>query len=121
LVTALDDVHRFQNGRQVSAYIGMVPKQHQSGQMDRNGRITKRGSRLLRTMLLECAWVSLRYNPWARATYDRIHGGSRTRKKKAAVALARKIAVVAWSMLKHETDWDPERMSIKEPSPPVTT
>ncbi len=116
LVTALDNVDRFDNARQVSAYIGLVPRQHQSGQVDRNGRITKRGSRLLRTMLLECAWVSLRYNPWARATYDRIHGGQKSRKKKAAVALARKIAVVAWAMLKHETDWDPKRMGI-EPEP----
>ena len=65
-------------------------------------------------MLLECAWISLRYNPWARATYDRIHGGQQTRKKKAAIALARKIAVVAWSMLKHETDWDPKLMGIEE-------
>ena len=64
-------------------------------------------------MLLECAWVSLQYNPWARATYDRIHGGQKTRKKKAAIALARKIAVVAWSMLKHESDWDPRRMEIE--------
>ncbi|MCH7725364.1 MAG: IS110 family transposase [Planctomycetes bacterium] len=112
LVTALDDVHRFDNARQVSAYIGLVPRQYQSGETDRNGRITKRGSRLLRAMLLECAWVSLQYNPWARATYDRICGGQKTRKKKAAIALARKIAVVAWSMLKHETDWDPRRMGI---------
>ena len=37
---------------------------------------------------------------------------SKTRKKKAAIALARKIAVVAWSMLKHKTDWDPERAGI---------
>ena len=66
IVTALDDVDRFDNARQVSAYIGLVPRQYQSGETDRNGRITKRGSRLLRTMLLECAWVSLRYNPWAR-------------------------------------------------------
>ncbi len=114
LVTALDDVDRFDNARQVSAYIGLIPRQYQSGETDRNGRITKRGSRLLRTMLLECAWVSLRYNPWCRATYDRIHGGQQTRKKKAAIALARKIAVVAWSMLKHETDWDPKRMGIEE-------
>ena len=64
-------------------------------------------------MLLECAWVSLQYNPWTRATYDRIHGGQKTRKKKAAIAVARKIAVVAWSMLKHETDWDPQRMGIE--------
>lgn len=112
LATALDDPHRFQNGRQVSAYIGMVPKQYQSGEMDRHGRITKRGPRMLRTILLECAWVSLRYNPWCRATYDRIHGGQKTRKKKAAIALARKIAVVGWAMLKNETDWDPTRMEL---------
>ncbi len=112
LVTALDDVDRFDNARQVSAYIGLVPRQYQSGETDRNGRITKRGSRLLRTLLLECAWMSLRYNEWSRTTYDRIHGGQQTRKKKAAIALARKIAVVAWSMLKHKTDWDPQRAGI---------
>lgn len=118
LVTALDDVHRFANARQVSAYIGLVPRQYQSGQTDRNGRITKRGSRLLRSMLLECAWVSLRYNAWCRATYDRIHGGQQTRKKKAAIALARKIAVVAWAMLRDETDWDPQRAGIPEEARP---
>jgi len=112
IVTALDDVDRFDNARQVSAYIGLVPRQYQSGETDRNGRITKRGSRLLRTLLLECAWMSLRYNEWSRTTYDRIHGGQQTRKKKAAIALARKIAVVAWSMLKHKTDWDPQRAGI---------
>ena len=118
LVTALDDVDRFDNARQVSAYIGLVPRQYQSGETDRNGRITKRGSRLLRTMLLECAWASLRYNPWAKAVYQRICGGQKTRKKKAAIALARKIAVVAWSMLKHGTDWDPQRLGIDtEPDP----
>jgi len=116
LATAIDDPHRFKNGREVSAYIGLVPRQYQSGETDRNGRITKRGSRLLRTMLLECAWASLRYNPWSRRTYDRIHGGQKTRKKKAAIALARKIAVVGWAMLKNETDWDPQRME-SEPEP----
>ena len=126
IVTALDDVDRFENGRQVSAYIGLVPRQYQSGETDRNGRITKRGPRLLRTMLVECAWMSLRYNEWSRTTYDRIHGGQKTRKKKAAIALARKIAVVAWSMLKHETDWDPERAGIvaegtTEEGPPRNT
>ena len=112
IVTTLDDVDRFDNARQVSSYIGLVPRQYQSGETDRNGRITKRGSRLLRTLLLECAWISVRYNDWSRATYDRIHGGQKTRKKKAAIALARKIAVVAWAMLKNKTDWDPEKAGI---------
>jgi transposase len=46
-VTVIDDADRFENARQVSAYIGLVPRQYQSGETDRNGRITKRGSRLL--------------------------------------------------------------------------
>lgn len=115
LVTALDDVDRFQNTREVSSYLGLVPRQHQSGETDRNGRITKRGSSLVRTILLECAWAALRYNPWARAVFERIAGGQKNRRKKAAVALARKIAVVAWSMLKHGTDWDPTRLGIDPP------
>ncbi len=115
IVTTLDDVDRFQNGRQVSAYIGLVPRQYQSGETDRNGRITKRGSRILRTLLVECAWVSVRYNAWAKTTHDRIHGGQKTRKKKAAVALARKIAVVAWAMLRDKTSWDPGKAGITDP------
>ncbi len=50
----------------------------QSNKTDRHGRITKRGSRLLRTMLVECAWAALRYNAWAQAVYERIHGGQKS-------------------------------------------
>lgn len=110
LVACLDDPHRFTNGRQVSAYFGLVPRQYQSGETDRNGRITKRGNPLARTILVECAWASLRYNPWAKAIYERICGKQKTRKKKAAIALARKIAVLAWAMLRDQSDWDPKRM-----------
>lgn len=110
LVACIDDPHRFENGRQVSAYFGLVPRQYQSGQTDRNGRITKRGNPLARTILVECAWSSLRYNPWAKAIYERISGKQKTRKKKAAVALARKIAVIAWALLRDEKDWEPKRM-----------
>jgi len=110
IVTSLDDARRFQSGRQVSAYAGLVPRQYQSGETDRRGRITKRGSRLLRTLLVECAWCSLKYNPWARTTYERIHGGKRVRRKKAAVALARRILVVAWAMLRDGSDYDPQKL-----------
>jgi transposase len=110
LVAAIDDPHRFRNAREVSSYIGLVPKQYQSGKTDRKGRITKRGSRLLRTMLVECAWVSLRYNAWAKAVYERIHGGQKSRRKKAGIALARKLAVVAWAMMRDETTWDIARL-----------
>lgn len=111
LVASIDDPHRFKNGRQVSAYFGLVPKQFQSGEMDRNGRITKRGSGMVRSILVECAWCMLRYNDWAKEVYARIHGNQKTRKKKAAIALARKIAVVAWAMLRDEKDWSPATMA----------
>jgi transposase len=110
LVACIDDPHRFKNGRQVSAYFGLVPRQYQSGETDRNGRITKRGNPLARTILVECAWASLRYNPWAKGVYERICGKQKTRKKKAGIALARKIAVIAWAMLRDEKDWEPKRM-----------
>jgi hypothetical protein len=110
LVACIDDPHRFTNGRQVSAYFGLVPRQFQSGETDRNGRITKRGNPLARTILVECAWASLRYNPWAKYVYERICGKQKTRKKKAGIALARKIAVLAWAMLREEKDWDPNTM-----------
>jgi hypothetical protein len=110
LVACIDDAKRFENGRQVSQYFGLVPRQYQSGETNRNGRITKRGNPLARTILVECAWSSLRYNPWAKHVYDRICGKQKTRKKKAAIALARKIAVLAWALLRDEKDWEPKRM-----------
>lgn len=110
LVAVIDDPLRFKNARQVSAYFGLVPKQYQSGETDRNGRISKRGSSVARAILVDCAWISLRYNDWAKKVYDRICGKQKTRKKKAAVALARKIAVVAWAMLRDQSNWDPKVM-----------
>lgn len=117
IVAYIDDPHRFENARQLSSYIGLTPKQHQSGTTDRNGKISKHGPKLLRSALLQCAWSSLRYNPWSKLTYERIHGGSKTRRKKAAIALARKICVIAWAMMRDETVWDQSKVL---PSVPET-
>jgi transposase len=101
IVAALDNPHRFQNARQVSAYAGLVPDQRQSEQTNRLGRITCRGSRILRSASVEVAWVMLRYNPWAESVYQRICGGQKTRKKIAIIAVARKLLVRCWAMLRH--------------------
>jgi transposase len=101
----VDRPQRFKNSRQVSAYAGLVPRQYQSGQTDRRGRITRRGPRLLRKMLVEAAWVMLRYNDWARQIVQRISKGQRTRKRQALVALARKLLVRCWALLRDETTW----------------
>lgn len=104
IVAHLHEPGRFDSGKQVSAYVGLVPRQYQSGELDRRGRITRRGPALLRKLLVECAWVMLRYNRWARAVYLRLSRG-KARKKQAIVALARKLLVRCWAMLRDKTPW----------------
>jgi transposase len=108
IVAILDDPARFRNGGQVSAYVGLVPDQRQSGQTNRLGKITRRGSELLRSALVEAAWAMLRYNPWAVKIYQRISGGQKTRKKTAIIALARKLLVRCWAMLRRKEPWQDE-------------
>jgi transposase len=114
----LHDAPRFKTNKQVSAYSGMVPRQHQSGELDRRGRITKRGPALLRKMLVECAWCMLRYNAWGRGIYQRLTGGGQRRKKQAIVALARKILVRCWAMLRDRRAWSDPQAGPKDPVPP---
>lgn len=107
LVAVLDDPHRFKSVKQVGSYVGLTPRQYQSGQMDRSGRISKQGHRELRRMLVEISWLALRYNPPLRAVYHRICRGSVKRRKIAIVAVARKLLTWAWAMLRDKTTWNP--------------
>ena len=112
VVAHLDDPHRFKTGKQVGAYGGLVPRQFQSGEDDRRGRITRRGPAVLRKLLVQCAWAMLRYNRWARAVFDRLSRG-KARRKQAVVALARKVLVRCWAMLRDNRPWRPD----PEPAP----
>ncbi|MHC4564046.1 MAG: IS110 family RNA-guided transposase [Planctomycetota bacterium] len=107
IVAVIDDPHRFATGRQVAAYAGLTPRQFQSGQMDRSGRISKQGNGLLRKLLVEVGWLMLRYNPHLAAFYRRVCRGSRGRRKIAVVAVARKLLVTAWAMLRDGRCWSP--------------
>ncbi|MDP6060245.1 MAG: IS110 family transposase [Pirellulaceae bacterium] len=107
LVAVLDDPHRFKSVKQAGSYVGLTPRQYQSGQMDRSGRISKQGHRELRRMLVEVSWLALRYNPPLRAVYDRLCHGSVKRRKIAIVAVARKLLTWAWAMLRDKTTWKP--------------
>ena len=107
IVALLDRPERFRKASEVSAYIGMVPKELDSGETVRRGRITKHGSRLVRSLLVEVAWAGLRYNPWVRQTYQRISGGKKSRKKIAIVAVGRRLLVRCWAMLRDGTCWRP--------------
>jgi transposase len=105
VVAILDDPNRFKNGRHVSSYLGMVPRRWQSGQVDITGRISKCGNKLLRTLLVEVSWLGLR-EPWMREIFNKVKHGDKKRAKVAIVALARKLLVICWAMLKNGTTFD---------------
>ncbi len=103
VVMHLDDVSRFANADHVASYAGLVPKQIESGEMSRRGHITRRGPSLLRSMLVESAWVVWRHNAWAQLFVQKISRGSRARRKIAIVALARRLLTILWAMLRDKT------------------
>jgi len=105
VVTAIDDPHRFTKGKQVGSYVGLTPRQYQSSSMDRQGRISGQGHRHLRAMLVEVSWLGLRHNCWMRTVYERVHRGSPARKKVAICAVARRLMVHCWAMLRDGTRW----------------
>jgi transposase len=105
IAALIDDPGRFKNGKEVGPYVGLVPKQWQSGETDRLGRITRQGSRLLRALLVEASWAGLRYNPWMREIYQRVKRGSKARRKIAIIAVARRLLIRCWAMLRDGTRW----------------
>lgn len=108
IVAIIDDPHRFRRGRQVASYAGLSPRRYQSGAMDRQGRISGEGDKLLRQLLVQVAWIGLRYNPWMREVYERARRGTESRKKIAIVAVARRLLIRCWAMLRDGTPWRPD-------------
>jgi len=105
VVAWVDDPHRFRSGREVGAYAGLAPRRFQSGEADRHGRISKAGCGRLRKVLVQVAWGMLRHNERGRASFERVCKGQKTRRKQAAVALARKVLVWCWAMLRDGKPW----------------
>jgi transposase len=105
-ITEMGDMRRFQNRRQVGAYIGLVPSSFESGESsDRKGRITRNGPYRLRSILNQALWAHLRYNGEEKKCYERIIEKNPKRKKKAVVACMRRLAIRMWHVA-HEADGD---------------
>jgi len=101
LVGSVADPKAFRSGRDFSAWIGLVPKQHSSGGKDKLGSISKQGDRYLRSLFTAGALAVIRYakihgtkhRPWLTALL------ARRPTKVVAIALANKIARMAWAMM----------------------
>ena len=113
LVASIADARSFDNGRQVAAWLGLVPRQHSSGGKPTLLGISKRGDTYLRTLLIHGARSALlaaqratKVNPWLAGLLDRRHPNI------AAVALANKNARIVWALLAHDrefrTDYVPQ-------------
>ena len=101
-VLTLESPERFKSSRQVGAYLGLVPRQDQSGDVDKQLRITKAGNSYVRKLLVQCAHHHLGpFGPetdlkqWGRRLSAR---GGKNARKRAVVAVARKLAVLLHSL-----------------------
>jgi transposase len=107
LIAAIGDVTQFKNGRQLAAWLGLVPREHSTGGKPRLLGISKRGDVYLRKLLVHGAratlrWISTKHDErsqWLKALI------ARRGKNRAAVALANKNARIVWALLAHNQEY----------------
>jgi Transposase IS116/IS110/IS902 family len=104
ILSELGDISRFRNAKTVCAYAGLVPVVRQSGERkSKDLKITKEGSGLLRWALVEAAWRLVGKSPKWAALFSRLR--HRSGKKRAIVAVARKLLCVLYAMLRTSTPY----------------
>lgn len=114
LVASIADARSFKNGRQLAAWLGLVPRQHSSGGKPRLLGISKRGDAYLRTLIIHGARATIRFvdrdrsptGQWLREV------GKRRPKNVVVVARANKHARIVWALLAHQRDYDPSYQSV---------
>jgi len=99
LLSGIGDVRDFPEEGRLASYFGIVPGIHNSNDTERSGKITKRGSKLGRTALVQCALIAKRYSPYLANYYERIRGRRGT--GRAIIALARKLLGIIYHTLKN--------------------
>jgi transposase len=99
LLSIIGDVNDFDNEKKLASYFGLVPRVSNSNETQHSGRITKRGSKLGRTTLVQCGLIAKRYSPYLFRFHDRVkqrRGGG-----KANIALAKKLVGIVYLALKN--------------------
>jgi len=112
-VLTIGDVKRFQRGKQVASYLGLIPREYSSGGHQRLGSISKQGNTFLRMLLVEAAQGAVRCDPGFRNEY--LHRCHSKPKGVAKVAAARKLAIRLYWMLRTNTGY-PEVVRVESSS-----
>jgi transposase len=115
MVAAIGGGDAFSKGRDFAAWLGLVPRQMSTGDRTILGKISKRGNRYLRVLFVQAAWVVLikpksweRYGlkPWLEAAKKRLHHNV------LAIALANKLARIAWTVLARGRDFEASKLQV---------
>jgi transposase len=115
VVAAIGTGDAFGRGRDFGAWLGLVPRQYSTGGKTILGRISKRGSKYLRTLFIQAAhvilmrpnnWRKFSFGPWLTEASTRLH------RNKLAAALANKLARIAWSVLANRKAFDANRKEV---------
>jgi transposase len=107
MVLTLGSAERFESGKQVGSYFGLIPREESSGGKQRLGKISKQGSSFLRFLLVEAGQTAARHDPQLKRFYRRL--AVRKNRSIAKVAVARKLATRLYLMLRE--DWTYAQLS----------
>lgn len=104
LVLEWGDLTRFTRKEEFSSFLGLIPSDYSSGENEHKGHITKQGNGSIRSLLIECSWIAIRHDPVLLEKFTRVARSSGS-KKKAIVAVARKLANRLRSVLQNKTPY----------------
>ncbi len=99
LLSAIGDINNFADESRLFSYFGIVPRVSNSNETERSGRITKRGTKLGRTTLVQCTLIAILYSSYLRKFYDRIK--AKKGSGKAIIATAKKMLSIIYKTLKN--------------------
>jgi transposase len=115
MVLTLGPAERFESGKQVGSYFGLIPSEESSGGKQRLGRISKQGSSFLRFLLVEAGPTAARYDPQLKRFYRRL--AVRKNRSIAKVAVARKLATRLYLMLREDWTYAQLNQAVMQVSP----
>ncbi len=99
MLNTIGKVEDFEDADKLAAYLGIVPRVHNSSDTIRHGRITKMGNKIARTALVQSTLIAIRYNGYLRSFYERLK--AKKGSGKAIIATARKLLVIIYRTLKY--------------------
>lgn len=100
-----EDLSRFEGGRVFSSFAGLTPSEYSTGDFIRKGRITRQSHDFVRAWLIQCSWVAIRRDPVLLGKFQDVFRNTGS-KKKAIVAVARKLTVRLWHLAVYRENYE---------------